>query len=97
MEQEETRSIICEHVFNRSRPVLYIAFFHDGEIMCDCDDPMHNEKGRMLEGFVVVGLHHLVEHDETLKSLGTIDKGYCYTRKYIGDSWEKHILPDEAD
>jgi len=85
----ESRAIICVHVYERSRPVLF-AFVEDGELMCLCG-AVHPDTADSCR---VAGFNHLVEHDPTLASLPRLAERRQAERIAVGGPWVESPLDD---
>lgn len=78
----ETTTIVCTHVFERSRPVLYVTR-PDGDWCFLCGD----EHAAGSSDYCVVGLGHIVEHDPTLTSVLDLNENEEADRSAVGDVW----------
>ncbi|KAJ56703.1 hypothetical protein ACMU_07115 [Actibacterium mucosum KCTC 23349] len=81
---KNTTCIVCEHVFSRSRPVLFIAR-EEGfpiEFMCGKKDHFGADSGK------VIGLGHLLEWDNSLSVLNVPRNGTVLERRDGNDAWQ---------
>jgi hypothetical protein len=86
---EETRGIVCSHVFADTRPVLLVAR-EDGEWMFLCGD-----RHRDGEDYHVVGLGHLIGRDPSLRRLPILSDGFEAERTTVGGNWDVRVLADD--
>lgn len=72
---------VCSHIFDNTRPILYISK-DDGEYQFLCGD-IHEEN----ELPRVVGLGEIVESDESVLDVMDLNDGQDAERKTVNDSW----------
>ena len=71
---------VCPHIFDNSRPVLYVVH-EDNEWQCLCGQDDHDEPGHL------VGMGHLVERDSTIDTLYDLPDGWEAERHSVNDNW----------
>lgn len=82
-EAENTACIVCDHVVNKERPILYAS--HDADdgtwqFLCGQDD--HNESNAK-----VISLKNVTEIDETINDLYEMPLGVGAEREKPGAKW----------
>ena len=87
-----TLSYSCRHVFEGTRPVLYVSRA-DGEWMFLCGD----EHPQDAYWFLVVGLGHEVEKDRTLLEVLDLAPEEEAEREFVGGPWTRSVLPPSTD
>jgi hypothetical protein len=83
---KETPAFVCPHVFQRTRPVLFVS--RDGgdwHFLCGGGHP-NEEKPR------VVGLNHLMESDPTLQQLEDLPVEWEAERVSIDAPWARREI-----
>ena len=79
--KKEIPVYVCSHIFENSRPVLLVCKEDgDWQFLCGEDHP-EDEVPR------VVGLNHLIERDETLKDILSLEDGHEAERVSVGLPW----------
>jgi hypothetical protein len=78
----ETQTYVCIHVFDRSKPVLYVTR-PDGDwcALCGDDHPDHGSQYR------VVGLGHVIEQDQTIAEVLDLPPDEEAERPGVGAVW----------
>ena len=76
------KSYVCIHVFNASKPVLYVTR-PDGDWCALCGD----EHAQDASQYRVVGLNHVLEHDPTLAEVLDLQPNEEAEREAVGASW----------
>ena len=71
---------VCPHVFQNTRPVLYVCR-EDGDWQFLCGDTDHGSDGHL------VGVGHLTERDPTLHELSDLKPNCGAEREGIGAPW----------
>lgn len=88
-DSENTACIVCNHVLNKERPILYAA--HDGEadwqFLCGQDD--HTE-----ENAKIISLKQVTELDQTVNDLYEMPIKVGAERKSVKDKWQPFKLQD---
>lgn len=84
----EYRVLVCQHVFDATRPTLLVAR-EDGEWIFACG-AFHSDSER----FHVVGVNHLYERDGSLQSLPPLLEGYEAERAAIDQPWTVTPITD---
>ena len=79
-----TKSFVCRHVFEGSRPVLYISR-RDGDWCFLCGDLHPQDPG----WFLVVGLGHEIEKDRTLLEILDLAPEEDAERDEVGGPWTR--------
>ncbi len=86
---ETTTTIVCDHVLNKERPILYAA--HDGEqdwqFLCGKED--HTEKNAK-----VISLKQVTELDQTINDLYEMPIKVGAERINVKDKWKPFRLED---
>lgn len=89
-EPENTAGFCCEHVFTRSRPVLYVRHDQDGDWQFLCGDT-HDGGPRL------VCLGCVIERDPSLLTLADLPAGWGAIRERLGATWMREANADEDD
>jgi hypothetical protein len=89
---ENTACIVCEHVFNKERPILHVT--HDSEdgcwqFMCGIND--HDESNAK-----VISLKQATEIDTSINDLHEMPLGIGAERKTSNDIWKPYKLLEEG-
>ncbi len=72
--------IVCPHVFENTRPILYVCRSgSDWQFLCGGDD--HDKNGHL------VGVGHLTERDPTLNELAELKPKWEAERSGVGGKW----------
>lgn len=90
---DNTMCILCIHVFDRQRSVLYAArdsYIADGDLepvvyTCGEEDHHTSKDGR------IVGFGHLLKHDPTILAPRSIAPGQIFSRRSVDTPWEEEI------
>jgi len=80
----ERGALVCEHVFDASRPVLLVS--HEGgdwQFLCGSVDHASWDTAR------VVGINHLFDGDPSLRELLDLPAGWDAERAKIGEAWAR--------
>ena len=85
----ERASFVCPHVFKNTRPVLLVAHEDDGDWQFLCGSEHQDE------GPHVVGMNHVLDHDESLKDLLDLPKNWYAERADTDSPWHRMLLPPE--
>ena len=81
MESDHIAAFVCSHVFEGSRPVLYVCTKGgDWQLLCG---EGHGED----ELPEVVGLNHLLARDETLREILDLNDDWQAERERVGSPW----------
>ena len=83
----ETPAFVCSHIFNNTRPILFVSR-EDGDWQFLCGGVDH-----MGEKPKVVGSNHLFERDPTLMQLVDLPDEWVAERTGVDAPWIK-IPPD---
>jgi len=84
----ERAALVCEHVFDASRPVLLVS--HEGgdwQFLCGGGDHGSWETAR------VVGINHLFDRDPSLRALLDLPVGWDAERAKVGEAWARKRSP----
>lgn len=83
-DSQHTKAYVCVHVFERSRPVLYVTR-PDGDwcMLCGEIQPDNSDEYR------VVGLGHLIDMDSSLTEVMDLLAQEEAERSQVGGSWER--------
>lgn len=87
----ETTAIVCGHVFRNERRVKLVVHHADGVWQLVCGEHDHPED---CSDFEPVGLEHLLERQEDLSGIRTIDRGWMAEQDESGH-W--HCQPYEEE
>jgi hypothetical protein len=81
-DEVELAAFICEHVFERTRPILLAVHDDDGDwqFMCGYE---HTAPPR------VVGLHHITDADRTVRAVMDMPLGWLAEREAAGTPWTR--------
>lgn len=89
----ERRCFVCDHIFLNERPVCHVVFFDDGEIQIDCGEDDHGDDDQFWRSFRPVGLNHIIDRDETVRALLTLETpGISFGRASADAKWEVYSL-----
>lgn len=82
-EKENTATFVCEHVFNRENPILFVA--HDSEdsswqFLC-------GSEGHDVSKVKVISLKQITEIDPTINELYEMSLGYGAKRETTKSKW----------
>lgn len=78
----ETKTYVCTHVFESSRPVLYVTR-PEGDWCALCGDDHSDDAA----SYRVVGLGHVVEADPSIQEILDLDAGEEAERPAVGERW----------
>jgi hypothetical protein len=81
LEQSHLITYVCSHVFENTRPILYICK-EDGDWQFLCGK--YHEADEIPR---VVGLGHLIERDNTLLEIMELPDNWEAERNEIGGAW----------
>ncbi|WP_051997557.1 MULTISPECIES: hypothetical protein [Grimontia] len=86
---------VCEHVFRKTRPVRYSVRDADGDWQFLCGVPGCVDEGEPH----LVGVGHLIEMDNSIRDLATLEPMMSAVRKSIHQQWIIRSLErdDSAD
>lgn len=86
-EEENTACIVCEHILNKERPILFVAHDEDGgwQFMCGADD--HTEKD-----VKVISLKQATDIDQSINELFEMPINVGAERESIDDKWKPFRL-----
>jgi hypothetical protein len=80
IEPENLAVFVCPHIFDDSRPILYVCREDgDWQFLCGHDD--HDSDGH------VIGVGHLTQRDPTLNELAELKVDWEAEREHIGSKW----------
>lgn len=79
-EPENLAVFVCPHVFNNTRPILYVCR-EDGDLQCLCGEYDH------VETVHVVGVGHLQERDPSICQLADLPNNLETERKDDQSEW----------
>ncbi|MGE5458399.1 MAG: DUF2185 domain-containing protein [Methanococcaceae archaeon] len=88
---ENSACIICDHVLNKERPVLYVTYdLEDGgwQFMCGQED--HDESSGK-----VISLKEVTEIDNSINDLYEMPSGIGAERKSVQEKWIPFKLNEE--
>jgi hypothetical protein len=89
-EAENTACFVCDHVFNRERPVLYAAHEkEDGSWQFLCGQVDHAEGN-----IKIISLREATEIDFTINDLCELPLGVGAERRNTEDQWTSFLLQD---
>ena len=92
---ENTAVFVCEHVFDRSRPILFVVHDHDGDWQFLCGGDHTGGSPRILCFGCVAEL------DASLWSLADLPVGWGAEREQPKAGWNREARPppeeDDAD
>jgi uncharacterized protein YegJ (DUF2314 family) len=83
----DTKSYVCIHVFDRTRPVLYVTR-EDGDWCALCGDSHPDD----ASAYRVVHLGHVLEQDPTLTELLDLSPNEEAERDEVGGPWVRTIV-----
>ncbi|HYV50203.1 MAG TPA: hypothetical protein VFA20_35355 [Myxococcaceae bacterium] len=83
----EPVAFVCSHVFQKTRPVLFVSRA-DGDWQLLCGDD-HDEP----EVPRVVGLNHLLDDDPGIKAVLDLPSGWEAERPGLEAAWERRQIP----
>ena len=79
----ETAAFVCSHVFDETRPALFVSRAEgDWQLLCGGEHE-HAEVPR------VIGLQHLLNRDSTLLELQDLAPDWEAERTQVGASWHR--------
>lgn len=79
--------IVCDHILNKERPILYVAHDNDGDWQFLCGDDDHHE------GIAkVISLKQVTEIDESINDLYEMPTNVSAFRQSIGAKWQPFRL-----
>jgi hypothetical protein len=81
----ETTSIVCGHVFRSERPVRVAIHHADGVWQLVCGERDHPED---CSDFEPVGMEHIVERQDDLAEIATMQRGWIAERDEDGN-WHR--------
>lgn len=79
----ETKSYVCLHVFERSRPVRFV--YREDDYWCLLCGYDHEGEDYL----VVVGLGHVVERDPSIVDVLDLNESEEAARNEVGGAWER--------
>jgi hypothetical protein len=87
------KAYVCNHVFDRSRPVLLVS--RPDEDWCFlCGDNHSNDPS----AYRVVGIGHVLDQDPSLMQVSDLPPNREAERKNVGEGWVRRpIIPDGDD
>lgn len=85
--------IVCKHVRDRKREILFISHSEDGDWSFTCGEFDHSSDPDADDEYTLVGVGHLVDADNSIDEASTLPKGWSAERKKTGDPW--HRLRDD--
>lgn len=81
---------ICSHIFNNTRPILFVSRAGgDWQFLC-------GEKHEINENPKIVSIGHLIEQDPTLNEIANLPVNWEAERTGVGDQWVKMKCRDYA-
>ena len=83
--------MICNHVFEKDRPINLVMRDQDGMLLMLCGEEDHDWETHLPK---VVGLGHLLPRDDRLAEL-EIDAGY--EANLVDGAWIVRLSPEEED
>ncbi len=78
---------ICNHVFDRSRSVLFVSHEENGDWQFLCGNVDHDS-----DSVHVVGIGHLIADDPSLSSLADLPVNWSAERPSANDPWLRSVL-----
>ena len=90
-EMNENLSIICTHCEKRERPILLVDYspkLKSYQFMC-------GESGHGVDDADPIHLHHVLEDDETIRELLTIERAFEAERASVNDPWRITFIEDD--
>lgn len=90
-EPENTACFICDHVFSKTRPILYAVHGEDGDWQFLCGENDHGD-----ESIRLISLLQVIERDGTVNALHGMHRGVCAERTAVGDEWVQRGHGDQA-
>lgn len=89
MNNKHTPCFLCSHIFEDTRPILYVSKADgDWQFLCGYDD--HED-----EIPHVVGIHHIFDRDESLLPLENLSDDYEANRTNVKDEWQIQPCSEE--
>ncbi len=87
-ESEETACFVCDHVMNKTRPILYVTHEQeDGFWQFLCGHPNHIDSN-----IKIISLKQVTGLDATVNDLFEMPLGVGASRKSTNDKWEPFSL-----
>ncbi len=83
----EQKSYICTHVFERSRPVLYVTR-PEGDWCLLCGDEHPNS----ASAYRVAGINHVLAHDPSVREVLDLNVDEEAERTVVGGPWVRRIF-----
>ncbi len=90
----ETKSYVCNHIFDRTRDVLYVTHSDaDWCFLCGGDD--HPQGDHVPLAFFVVGMGHVIDHDPSLVEVLDLGVNEEAERVAAGSNWVRGPMEPE--
>ncbi len=86
-DSETTACIVCDHVFSKERPILYVAHDGEGDWQFLCGQKDHTEANAK-----VISLKHVTELDHTVNDLHEMPINVGAERSSIKEKWRPFRL-----
>jgi hypothetical protein len=90
-EAQNTAVFCCEHVFEHSRPILYVTHDSDGDWQFLCGDSHEGGEPRL------VCLGCMVQADGSMAQVGDLPVGWLACREGVEDQWVREQAVSEQD
>ncbi|WP_053978593.1 immunity protein Imm33 domain-containing protein [Mangrovimonas xylaniphaga] len=89
-ESENVACIVCDHVLNRTRDILFVTHdLDDGQWSFLCGGEDHE-----MRNYKLISLKQVIEIDESVNDLYEMPLGFGADRKKIGAKWEPFKQPE---
>lgn len=88
-ESKTKACFVCEHVFNKSRPILYVTHDSDGDWQFLCGESEHT-----VENAKIISLMQVVELDKTINDLFEMPKNVGAERENVTQKWKPFKLSE---
>lgn len=80
----ETKTYVCTHVLDRSRPVLYVTR-PDGDWCALCGDEHPDD----ASAYRVVGIGHVLDYDPSVAEVLDLRPNQEAEREAVGEPWAR--------
>jgi hypothetical protein len=91
-DSEDLGVFLCEHVFDRSLPILFVTHDHDGDWQFLCGEHTHEDGKPRLVCFGCI-----ISRDPSLIELADMPRGWGADRATATDAWNQGPLPKPDD
>jgi len=87
MFKKNLRVFVCPHVFENTRPILYVVH-EDKEWQCLCGFDDHDDNGHLI------GMGHILSRDPSIAELENLENGWEAERASPEQEWVRRKIVD---